>query len=161
MDSDSDIEAGSGHAMADSESSRTPSQHTLSTDAEEYEAERAAEFEEDTRRVSRNIIFLHQENVQLQQGKGRTQVSGICGQLMRSHAEPPLDTLRDRLEPRLPASARLVLNSQLTLLHRQWRRDLPPNDRIFVDAIAAWSNILACFFKLNAWRLAFLLVQAR
>ena len=79
MDSDSDIEAGSGHSMADSESSRTPSQHTLPTDAEEYEAERAAEFEEDTRRVSRNMIFLHLETVQLQQGKGRRQVSGICG----------------------------------------------------------------------------------
>ena len=131
MDSDSDICAGSGLSQASSDSSVTPTQEDLATDAEEYEADRAAEFAEDIRRVSRNLLFLHLENDQLQQGKGRRQASGVCGQLMRSHAELPLSVLRDRLEPRLPDSARQILNSQLCVLHRHWSRDLLGNDRIF------------------------------
>ena len=137
MDSDPDIGTGSASSQADSDSSHTPTPEDMSADAEEYERDRAAEFAEDIRRVSRNLLFLRLEQVRLQQGKGRRQVSGIRGQLMRNHADLPLGVLRDRLEPRLPASSRQTLNTQLCLLHRNWNRDLLANDRIFVDAMGS------------------------
>ena len=93
MDNDPDSGVGSGSSQAGSDSSHTPTPEDTFTDAEEYERDRAAEFSEDIRRVSGNLLFLHLEQAQLQQGKGRRQVSGICGQLMRNHADLPLGVL--------------------------------------------------------------------
>ena len=132
MDNDQEVGRVSDRSATESESPSAPTPDSLSTDAEEYEAARAAEFAEDSRRVASNLIFLHLEATQLQQGKGRRQVSGICGQLMRSHAELALPFLRARLEPRLPAASCTVLDAQLALLRTHWRRDLLPNDRQYL-----------------------------
>ena len=133
MDNEQEADGVSDCSVTDSEYPSTPTPDSLSTGAAEYEADRAAEFAEDSRRVARNLIFQHLEAAQLQQIKGRRQVSGICGQLMRSHAELALPFLRARLEPRLPAASCTVLDAQLALLRAHWSRDLLPNDRQYID----------------------------
>ena len=67
--------------------------------------------------------------------KGKRQVAQILGQLMRSLAELPLGNIHDRIEPRLPASSRVILHAQLTMLHKHWRQDLLANDRRFVEVM--------------------------
>ena len=79
MDSDPDSGAGSGSSQAGSDSSRAPTPEDMSTDAEEYERDRAAEFSEDIRRLSRNLLFLRLEQAQLQQGKGRRRSLAYAG----------------------------------------------------------------------------------
>ena len=81
-----------------------------------YLSGRAAEFDEDTRQVSRHVVLLHLENQQLQKGKGKRQVTQNCGQLLRTLAELPIASFRSRIEPRLTASSRLVLDAQLNFL---------------------------------------------
>ena len=112
-------------------------QDAVSTDAEEFEAEREAEFREDTRRVIRNLIFMHLEGEMKRQGKDRRQISGVCGQLMRIHAQLSLPLLQARLASRLTAVTREVLDGQIAFLQPRWDRDLLPNDRSFIDALGA------------------------
>ena len=135
MDSDPDFDVSSDGSLASADSSSDSSQGGANNDDEEYEAERAAEFDEDIRRLSRNLIFVHLENQLVQQGQGRRQASQTCGQLMRSLAELPLANIRNRLEPRLSAQSRGILNAQLNMLHRHWRQDRLQNDRRFVEVM--------------------------
>ena len=135
MDSDHDFGSGCDLSLTGSDNSNTSSQAAVSVEDADYEAERSKEFEEDIRRVARNILFMHLENQQLQKGKGKRQVAQICGQQMRSLAELPLGNIHDRIEPRLPASSRAILNAQLTMLHNHWRQNLLANDRRFVEVM--------------------------
>ena len=99
------LESGSERSRSDGDAS-APELEALSTDAEEFAAEREAEFREDTRRVSRNLIFLHLEAEMQRQGKDRRQISGVCGQLMRIHAQLSLPLLQSRLASRLTGATR-------------------------------------------------------
>ena len=131
-------------ASQDDESDRSrsvgeaaPALDELSTDAEEYAAECEADFREDTRRISRNLIFMHLEATMHRQGKDRKQISGVCGQLMRFHAQLSVPLLRARLASRLPAIARETLDRQLAFLRDRWDTIFQPNDSSFIDAMGS------------------------